>query len=178
MRKDEAAERYPTPAAPSLSVKPEDPSLPECVLLFRHLWEALGQLYGNTGPCEFSPADVQGPGAEFVVARLDGRPIGCGAILPLAPGVAEVKRMFVEPCARRQGIAGRILRELENVACRSGYAVIRIETGIRQAGAIRLYAQAGYRRVERHGSHSDGELSVCFEKRIEGRGDPDRKSPE
>jgi len=166
MRKDEAAECDSTPAPSSVSIKLTDPSLPECVLLFQHLWEALGQLYGNTGPCEFSPADVEGRGTAFVVARLNQQAVGCGAILPLAPGVAEVKRMFVEPAARRQGIARQILRELEAIACRLGYRVIRLETGNRQPGAIRLYEEAGYRHIERYGSHVEDELSVCFEKQI------------
>ena len=41
------------------------------------------------------PEDLTVVGATFLVARRDGELVGCGAIRPLAPGVAEVKRMFV-----------------------------------------------------------------------------------
>jgi putative acetyltransferase len=155
---------------PRLVTRQTDPNLPECILLFQHLWEALGQLYGNTGPCEFKPADVEGEGCAFVVAWLDERAVGCGAILPLAPGMAEVKRMFVEPHARRRGLALGILRELERIASEIGYGVVRLETGDRQPGAIRLYEVAGYQHIERYGPHVNDPLSVAFEKRLDGGG--------
>lgn len=166
MRDDEATEDDSTAELSSVSIDLTDSSRPECILLFQHLWEELGQLYGNPGPCEFSPADVQGSGCAFVVAWLGQQAVGCGAILPLAPEMAEVKRMFVETSVRRQGIAQQILRELEAIARGLGYVVIRLETGIRQPGAIRLYEAAGYQHIERYGSHVEDELSVCFEKQL------------
>lgn len=135
-------------------------------MLFQHLWEELGALYGNTGPCEFKPSDVEGPGCAYVVARLDGRAVGCGAILPLAPRMAEVKRMFVEPEARRLGVALGILQELESIARELNYEIVRLETGSRQPGAIRLYEVAGYQHIERYGRHVDDPLSICFEKHL------------
>jgi putative acetyltransferase len=147
-------------------VSQTDPNRPECVRLFQHLWEELGGLYGNTGPCEFRPVDVEGAGAAFVVAWLDDYAVGCGAILPLAPGMCEVKRMFVEPQAHRLGVARAILRELEQTARELGYTTVYLETGNRQPGAIRLYEAAGYNHIERYGRHMDDPLSVCFEKRL------------
>src|SRR3954470_6923047 len=105
MRSDKATANDSAPVPSRVSTIRTDPNRPECILLFQHLWEELGGLYGNTGPCEFKPADVEGLGAAFVVAWLDERAVGCGAILPLAPAVAEVKRMFVEPHARGLGLA-------------------------------------------------------------------------
>src|SRR5436853_366473 len=144
MRNDKATATDSASEASRVSTIQTDPNLPECILLFQHLWEELGGLYGNTGPCEFKPADVEGLGAAFVVSWLDERAVGCGAILPLAPSVAEVKRMFVEPHARRLGVARDILRELERIAREMGYIIVRLETGKRQPGAIRLYEVAGY----------------------------------
>jgi putative acetyltransferase len=166
MRNDKAIENDSAPMASSATTIQTDPNRPECILLFQHLWEELGGLYGNTGPCEFKPADVEGEGCAFVVAWLDGRGVGCGAILPLAPRMAEVKRMFVEPHARRLGIARDILRELERTAREMGYTLLRLETGNRQPGAIRLYEVAGYQHIERYGRHVEDPLSVCFEKRL------------
>ena len=166
MRNDEAAEIDPTQEHSCISITLADPNRPACILLFQHLWEELGQLYGNTGPCQFSPADVEGPGAAFVVSWLGPHPVGCGAILPLVPGVAEVKRMFVEPSARRRGIARQLLRELEAIARGLGYLVVRLETGVRQPEALRLYEAAGYQRVECYGRYAKDPLSICFEKQI------------
>lgn len=154
-------------SVPHVITRQTDPNLPESLSLFQHLWEALGELYGNTGPCEFKPSDVEGEGYAFVVAWLDDRAVGCGAIMPLEPGMAEVKRMFVEPHARRHGVALGILRELERIARELGYEVVRLETGNRQPGAIRLYEVAGYQHIDRYGPHVNDPLSVAFEKCLE-----------
>jgi len=164
--RDEATQNAPALEGGRVTVALADSSAPESLLLFEHLWKELGQLYGNTGPCEFKPADVLGAGSAFVVARLDGRPVGCGAVRPLAPGVAEVKRMFVEPEARGLGVGRRILQELEREAGVLGYVALRLETGVKQPAAIALYEGAGYRRVERYGVYADDPLSVCMEKRL------------
>lgn len=164
MTRDEATED----STARVTVALADPAAPESLLLVEHLWKDLGQLYGNTGPCEFKPSDVEGEGHAFVVARLGGRPVGCGALRPLAPGVGEVKRMFVEPEARGLGVGRRILRELERVAGALGYAALRLETGVKQPAAIALYEGAGYRRVECYGAYAEDPLSVCMEKRLGG----------
>lgn len=147
-----------------LSVELADPASLEGVLLVQHLWEELGSLYGNTGPCQFTPADVSGPDAAFVLARLGRQAVGCGAIKPVEPGLAEVKRMFVEPAARRQGVGREILRVLERIARELGCVALRLETGIRQPGAIRLYETCGYKQIKRYGAYAADPLSCCFEK--------------
>src|SRR5487761_404227 len=52
----------------------------------------------------------------FVVARVEGRAVGCGAVRLLDEGTVEVKRMYVEPDVRGQGVARDILAQLEGVA--------------------------------------------------------------
>ncbi len=78
-----------------------------------------------------------------------------------------LKRMFVEPGARRQGVARKILEELEAIASQFGYRALRFETGLRQPEAISLYESAGYRRVHCYSRYVDNPLSVCFEKRLD-----------
>jgi putative acetyltransferase len=149
-----------------VSVKRTDPASPECGLLVQRLWEELGGLYGDTGTCRFTASDVTGAGAAFVVAWLDGQAVGCGALRPLESGVGEIKRMFVEPAARRQGIGRVILRALEEIARQLGYKMLRLETGVRQPAAIRLYENSGYKRIERYGPYANDPLSCCFEKSL------------
>ena len=149
-----------------LAVESADPASPESVLLVQHLWDELGSLYGNTGPCQFAPGDVSGGGAVFVLARLAGRAVGCGALRPLEPGIAELKRIFVEPGARRQGIGGEILRTLEGNARQSGYVKLWLETGVHQPGALRLYETHGFKRIKCYGLYADDPLSCCFEKAL------------
>src|ERR1700722_3442952 len=62
------------------------------------------------------PHEVRPPAGEFLVAYLDGEPMGCGAVKHHADAPAEIKRMWIAPTARGLGLGRRLLRELEAVA--------------------------------------------------------------
>lgn len=146
----------------------EQPYSADAALLIARLSAELAARYdfADDGSGAFTPADVDVPGGAFVLARIGGRPVGCGALRPLEPGVGEIKRMFVAADVRGQGIARRILQELETAARTSGYAALRLETGVRQPEAIRLYEAAGYGRILCYGMYASAPGSVCFEKQL------------
>jgi ribosomal protein S18 acetylase RimI-like enzyme len=147
-----------------LILNEEDPDSPDARLLIQHLSAELGALYDDDGSGAFRPEDVRVVGGAFVVARWEGRPVGCGALRPFGEGVGEVKRMFVEPQARGRGISRRILAALEAAARRCRYDRLRLETGMRQTEAIGLYESAGYLRIPCYGKYAHTPLSICFEK--------------
>ena len=99
-----------------------------------------------------------------VVAYENEQPTGCGAIKEYAPGIMEVKRMYTLPEARDQGIASRILQELEDWAAELSCEKCVLETGKRQPEAIRLYQKNGYRLTPNYGQYVGVENSLCFEK--------------
>ncbi len=92
--------------------------------------------------------------------------IGCGAIKEYAPGVMEVKRMFVVPEKRGHGLASVVLKELESWAKELGYAKCILETGKKQPEAIRLYTKNNYAVIDNYGQYQGVLSSVCFEKNI------------
>jgi putative acetyltransferase len=102
----------------------------------------------------------------FVVARLDGTAVGCGAIRRLDEMTVEVKRMFVEPEMRGRGVAKQVLDRLEGDARAMGVNRLVLETGIHQAEAIGLYRRAGFMPVDCWGEYANAPTSVCFEKTI------------
>lgn len=102
----------------------------------------------------------------FVVARLDGTAVGCGAIRRLDEMTVEVKRMFVEPEMRGRGVAKQVLDRLEGDARAMGVSRLVLETGIHQAEAIGLYRRAGFMPVDCWGEYANAPTSVCFEKTI------------
>ena len=123
----------------------------------------------------FPPRDIVGARAVFMVASLGRKAVGCGAVRPLPDGaadVAEIKRMYVAPEARRSGAARTILRALEEWARARGYRVARLETGLRQPGATRLYETAGYFPIPSYGRHAADPLAACFEKSLEAISSP------
>ena len=77
---------------------------------------------------------------------------------------AELRRMFVTASSRRQGIAKAMLAELEKQAARLGFRRMRLETGNRQASAMALYKQQGFRLIPPFGEYVGDPVSVCFEK--------------
>jgi putative acetyltransferase len=102
----------------------------------------------------------------FLIARADGRAIGCGALRLLDESTAEVKRMYVEPELRGKGVAKEVLDHLESAASSLGAHRLVLETGVHQIEAIRLYLRAGYKEIDCWGEYATSATSVCYEKRI------------
>jgi GNAT superfamily N-acetyltransferase len=107
-----------------------------------------------------------GERSAFLVATIAGQVVGCGALQPLDPETAEVKRMYVTRSWRRQGLGAMILAALVEAARTHGYRQLRLETGDRQPEALALYASAGFRRIEPYGAYIDDPASVCYEKML------------
>ncbi|HSA79413.1 MAG TPA: GNAT family N-acetyltransferase [Geminicoccaceae bacterium] len=108
-------------------------------------------------------ADYERPEVTLFVARSAGVAVGCGAYLLQGDGSAEVKSMFVAPEARGRRIGRAVLEAIE--ADLSGrVATLRLETGVKQLAAIRLYEGAGFRRRGPFGSYRADPLSVFMEK--------------
>ncbi|WP_027341270.1 GNAT family N-acetyltransferase [Hamadaea tsunoensis] len=106
------------------------------------------------------------PLARFVVAYVLSEPVGCGALATVAPGVAEVKRMWVRPANRRTGVGRRILAALERKAHNEKHDTLILETGVRQPEALALYEESGYVRIPPYGEYVGNPLSVCFQKKL------------
>ncbi|WGW11263.1 NADPH-dependent FMN reductase [Saxibacter everestensis] len=80
----------------------------------------------------------------FVLLLHDGQPVAGGAIRPFETGTAEVKRVWTATNYRRQGLARRVMAELEAAAREYGYRRLFLTTGNRQPEARELYLRAGY----------------------------------
>jgi putative acetyltransferase len=128
----------------------------------------LAQLYTpeqRFGP-NFNADQISGGRGTFLVARLDGRAVGCGAIRLLDDTTAEVKRMYVEPEARGRRVGRAVLDALEDRARELGLRRLVLETGIHQHAAIALYTHTGYNPCDCWGEYTTSPTSVCYEKQI------------
>jgi DNA-binding MarR family transcriptional regulator/GNAT superfamily N-acetyltransferase len=93
------------------------------------------------------PHEVRPPAGAFLVARLNGDAVGCGAVKHQPGGPTDIKRMWVAESARGLGIGRRLLASLEQLARDSGAPVARLETNRALVEAIAMYRSAGYREV-------------------------------
>jgi putative acetyltransferase len=101
-----------------------------------------------------------------IVAYLDNKPVGCGAIKQYEPGTMEIKRMFTLSQERGKGIASSILSGLEGWAKEMAYNKCILETGKKQPEAINLYQKKGYKIIKNYGQYKNIENSVCMEKHL------------
>lgn len=101
-----------------------------------------------------------------IVGYENDEAVGCGALRPYDAGTVEIKRMYVPLEKRGQGIASKILIELETWAAEFAFKKCILETGYKQPEAIALYTKNGYRQIPNYGQYQNVENSVCFEKVI------------
>ena len=101
-----------------------------------------------------------------VIAYEDDQPVGCGAIKEYAPNTMEIKRMYTSPASRGNGIATKVLTELENWAAEMSFEKCILETGKKQPEAIALYKKSGYKSISNYGQYAGIENSVCFRKEV------------
>jgi DNA-binding MarR family transcriptional regulator/GNAT superfamily N-acetyltransferase len=88
------------------------------------------------------------PSGAFVVARVKGRAVGCGAVKFNGKLPAEFKRMWIAKETRGLGLGKRLLEALENQAREAGATAVRLETNRTLTEAIAMYRQAGYVEIE------------------------------
>lgn len=96
--------------------------------------------------------DLYGPPkACIIVAPTSGRNpelAGCIALKPIADGVCEMKRMYVRPAYRGQGIARQLVTELLTFAKLAGYHTMKLDTLSTMTDAIGLYRSFGFTECE------------------------------
>jgi putative acetyltransferase len=144
----------------------EHPASTDATALIAELDAHLEPLYARENRLGFSVDKLIADGVAFFVIRDDGQPAGCGGIKLFGTDYGEIKRMYVRPEFRGHGLGRLMLDHLAGYANERGVQVLRLETGIHQRAAIRLYEQAGFARIPPFGDYIDDPVSLCYEKRL------------
>jgi len=124
-----------------------DPEKPPASELLGAMRAELNDAYASPSRLDNPPltaAELRPPGGAYLVGYEGEEPVAGGGLRRLGDGVAEVKRMYVDPAARSRGVAAALLAALESTARSLGYATVRLDTGPKQVHAQRLYRAAGY----------------------------------
>ncbi|MBR0893651.1 GNAT family N-acetyltransferase [Bradyrhizobium tropiciagri] len=151
---------------PEISIGPEDPTQPEVRRLIALSDAYLAALYPPDSNHLADAATLAAPGTVFLVARRNTEVLGSVAFRIIAPGHAEMKRMFVRADARGGGLGRCLLDALEAVARSRQIERLSLETGIRQPEAIVLYRAAGYQECPPFGDYAPDPLSLFMTKRL------------
>lgn len=156
------------------TARPHPVTSPESdALLRRYYAELVSRFHGRpTDDDEVSAVlaeepsdDLARPTGEFLVARLDGAPVGCAGLRVLTPDTVELTRMYVGPEARRRGIAGLLISSVERIAVEDFDAVsIRLDTRKDLVEARTLYAKHGYTEIANYNNSKYADH--WFEKRL------------
>ncbi|WP_349743643.1 GNAT family N-acetyltransferase [Roseateles cavernae] len=160
-----------------IDTSPLDPLAKPLIDELRHEYDSrYGDFFRRDGisaqtELERYPAELFTPpqGGSFVLLLREGRAVAGGAFKRHAdPHTAEFKRIWTDRRLRRQGLARRVLIELESRALRQGYRRIYLTTGCRQPEAVGLYLGYGYRALFAPDADLEALRSLPFEKRLPG----------
>jgi putative acetyltransferase len=136
---------------------------------FRHLVALLDQYLaernGNTHGfySQYNKLDLI---RNVVVVYEDDEAVGCGAMKAYDKDTMEIKRMYVPVEKRGNGIASKVLKDLENWARELGFNRCVLETGKSMTDAVGLYTKSHFKVIPNYGQYANVENSVCFEKEL------------
>jgi len=132
------------------TVDPENPGARACLsAYFQLLSDKIPGISATHVPDpDPEAASYRPPRGAFLLASADGLPIACGALKTLSPGLGEVKRLWVDPAARGQGLARRMMRALEDQARALGHTSLKLDTNENLPEAIALYRADGWQETE------------------------------
>lgn len=149
-----------------MNISFETPNQPDVVSLIAELDAYLYALYPADSVYALDIATLDQPHILFAVMRDSaGAALGCGAMV-LTPEYGEIKRMYVRPAGRGQGLSHRLMDALEGEAAKRGCKRFTLETGPDQPEALALYEKRGYTVCGPYGDYPDDPYSVFMEKAV------------
>lgn len=141
----------------SVEISRVDPRSPEASFCLNAYFQELDHIFEGGFDVKLTvsadPDELVPPKGLMLVARIDGHPVGCGAVKSIDGSYGEIKRMWVSPTARGQGVAQRLLRTLERETFSHGIRTCRLDTHRSLTDAQALYIKHGYTEIPPYNSN-------------------------
>jgi GNAT superfamily N-acetyltransferase len=150
----------------------EPPDSEDARQLIAELEAHLAPRYPKESRHGYSVEKLLQQNVAFFVIRHDSQPAACGGVQLFGTEYGELKRMYIRPQFRGLGLGKLMLDHLANYTRQQGVTLLRLETGIYQTAAIRLYESNGFRPIPPFGDYQLDLLSRFYEKDITDRGQP------
>ena len=94
------------------------------------------------------PGKYASPHGRLLLAiSEDGSAVGCVGLRPLNDETAEIKRLYVRPAFRIDGIGRKLMEYVLHEAKAIGYHLLRLDTVSSMVEANRLYDSLGFREI-------------------------------
>lgn len=140
-----------------------DGSNPDFIRLCHMLDDCLNEIAGGEkNRAQYIPYNTLEDIHDVVLAYEDNAAIGCAGFKLYQPGIAEVKRVFIEKAQRGRGISKQLMCELEGRAREKGFCKLILETGEPLVEAMNLYRSIGYKVMDHYGQYKEMPESVCM----------------
>ena len=149
-----------------VSIEPESPASAVSRQVIAELEAELSPHYPPNSQHGYSVEKLIAAQVDFFIVWNDAQPAGCGGIQLFGSEYGELKRMYIRPPFRGLGLARLLVEHLADHARSRGVTVLRLETGIHQAEAIRLYEGMGFTPVAPFGEYRPDPLSVFYDRSL------------
>jgi GNAT superfamily N-acetyltransferase len=150
----------------SLQVVAEPCGSPAGAALTDRLQQEYVERFGGPDSTPVDAGEFAPPGGGFLVGYLDGVAVAMGGVRSHEHDAVEIKRMYVVPEVRGQGLSRVMLAALEDLARELGARRVVLETGEKLPEAMRLYETSGYTRIGGFGHYRCQPLSVSYGKSL------------
>ncbi len=134
----------------------------EAQQLIEELSTVLHGITGDDGKSSFVEEQFNPDQDVFVVALLNGKPVGCGAFRAHSARTCEIKRMY----SKVHGVGTALLQHLEETAVEFGYTQAILSTRRVNTQAVTFYQRHGYQESTPYGKYRGSAISVCFGKAL------------
>ena len=101
------------------------------------------------------------PKGRLLLGYMEGQPMGIACLKSLTDRIGEVKRMYVRPEARNQGLGRALLNQLLEEARQIGYERICLDSARFMIEAHKLYRASGFQEIE---AYEGSEIPKEFQK--------------
>jgi GNAT superfamily N-acetyltransferase len=137
-----------------------DPASAVAQRAMQHYFDEIAAAFGFETGTALADAETAyaPPRGLFVVSGPDRAPRSCGGVQFLDEDRGEIKRMWVAPEARGQGLAAALLAHLEELIRTAGRQRALLDTNSTLAPAVGLYESRGYRRVADYNGNADADV--------------------